>query len=131
MPGPFRLFAADSTSPHASEHAPGRPLILQAVTITLITGANEGLGRETARRLLEVGHTVLVGARDADRGRQAADELGAVFLEIDPTSDASVAAAAERVRRDYGLSRKPVQLMDGLRSISTPTSATRREASLD
>ncbi|HKA96657.1 MAG TPA: SDR family NAD(P)-dependent oxidoreductase [Streptosporangiaceae bacterium] len=48
------------------------------------------------------GHTVLAGARDAERGRRTADELGAVFLEIDPTSDASVAAAAGRVRSEYG-----------------------------
>jgi NAD(P)-dependent dehydrogenase (short-subunit alcohol dehydrogenase family) len=72
------------------------------VTITLITGANKGLGRETARRLLKVGHTVLVGARDTERGQRTAGELGAVFLAIDPTSDASVAAAAERVRSEYG-----------------------------
>jgi NAD(P)-dependent dehydrogenase (short-subunit alcohol dehydrogenase family) len=75
---------------------------LVTTTITLITGANKGLGRETARRLLEAGHTVLVGARDAERGRRTAEELGAVFVDIDPTSDASVAAAAERVRNEYG-----------------------------
>ena len=34
-------------------------------TITFITGANKGLGYETARRLIELGHTVIVGARDA------------------------------------------------------------------
>jgi NAD(P)-dependent dehydrogenase (short-subunit alcohol dehydrogenase family) len=72
------------------------------VTITLITGANKGLGRETARRLLAVGHTVLVGARDAERGQRTAEELGAVFVEIDPTSETSVDAAADRVRNDYG-----------------------------
>lgn len=77
-------------------------VILGTVTITLITGANKGLGRETARRLLQIGHTVLVGARNAERGQRTAGELGAVFLEIDPTSDASVAAAAERVRSEYG-----------------------------
>ncbi len=74
----------------------------EAMTITLITGANKGLGRETARRLLAVGHTVLVGARDVERGQRAADELGAAFLQIDPTSDVSVAAAAERVGDTYG-----------------------------
>src|SRR5215467_2008828 len=79
-----------------------RPMILGTVTITLITGANKGLGREAARRLLKVGHTVLVGARDAERGQRTANELGAVFLQIDPTSDASVAAAADRVRSKYG-----------------------------
>jgi hypothetical protein len=72
------------------------------VTLTLIAGANKGLGRETARLLLGVGHTVLVGARDAERGQRTADELAAVFLEIDPTSDASVGGAAERVWREYG-----------------------------
>ena len=77
-------------------------MILGTVTITLITGANKGLGREAARRLLKVGHTVLVGARDAERGQRTANELGAVFLQIDPTSDASVAAATELVRSEYG-----------------------------
>lgn len=72
------------------------------MTITLITGANKGLGRETARRLLELGHTVLIGARHAGRGQQAADELGGVFCEIDPTSEPSVVAAARRVQSDYG-----------------------------
>src|SRR5262249_24890362 len=78
------------------------PAILAIVTITLITGANKGLGREAARRLLEVGHQVLVGARDPERGQRTASELRAVFLEIDPTSDASVAAAARRVQRKSG-----------------------------
>ena len=72
------------------------------MTITLITGANKGLGRETARRLLEIDHTVLIGARDAERGQRTADELGGAFLKIDPTSDASVAAAAAQVRDEYG-----------------------------
>jgi NAD(P)-dependent dehydrogenase (short-subunit alcohol dehydrogenase family) len=45
------------------------------MTITLITGANKGLGYETARRLIDLGHTVLVGARDPQRGTQAAHEL--------------------------------------------------------
>ena len=44
-------------------------------TITFITGANKGLGFETARRLAELGHTVLLGARDPQRGQAAADRL--------------------------------------------------------
>jgi NAD(P)-dependent dehydrogenase (short-subunit alcohol dehydrogenase family) len=70
-------------------------------TVTLITGANKGLGHETARRLSQLGHTVLVGARDEERGTKAANELGATFVEIDPTDDRSVDAAAERVRREF------------------------------
>ena len=34
------------------------------MTTTFITGANKSLGLETARRLVEAGHTVLLGARD-------------------------------------------------------------------
>ena len=72
------------------------------MTITLITGANKGLGYETARRLIELGHTVLAGARDPQRGTKAASELGATFIQIDPTHDDSVQAAAAWVRGEYG-----------------------------
>lgn len=61
---------------------------------TLITGANKGLGFETARRLVALGHTVYVGARDRERGEAAAQKLGARFVQLDVTDDASVAAAA-------------------------------------
>ena len=72
------------------------------MTITLITGANKGLGYETARRLTGVGHTVLAGARDLDRGTRAAGELGVTFIQIDPTDDDSVDAATRRVRDEFG-----------------------------
>ena len=62
-------------------------------TITLITGANKGLGYETARRLIEQGHTVYLGARDVTRGQTAADKLGAIFVQLDVTDDMSVEAA--------------------------------------
>jgi NAD(P)-dependent dehydrogenase (short-subunit alcohol dehydrogenase family) len=71
-------------------------------TTTLITGANKGLGYETARRLKEQGHRVVVGARDADKGHQAADELGVDWVQLDVTSDASVAAAAAEVETRFG-----------------------------
>jgi len=72
------------------------------MTTTFITGANKSLGYETARRLIEAGHTVLVGARDAERGQAAADALGARFVQIDVTDDASVAAAAADVAASEG-----------------------------
>ncbi len=67
------------------------------MTTTLITGANKGLGYETARRLIAAGHTVWIGARDETRGQQAADELGATFVQLDVTDEASVASAASVV----------------------------------
>jgi NAD(P)-dependent dehydrogenase (short-subunit alcohol dehydrogenase family) len=72
------------------------------MTVTLITGANRGLGYETARRLIGLGHTVLAGARDRRRGTEAAGELGTAFIHIDPTDDSSVEAAAAQVRSEYG-----------------------------
>jgi NAD(P)-dependent dehydrogenase (short-subunit alcohol dehydrogenase family) len=73
------------------------------MTTTLITGANKGLGFETARRLIAEGHTVYAGSRDAERGRRAAERLGARMVLIDVTDDASVAAAAKTIEADGGL----------------------------
>lgn len=76
--------------------------------ISLVTGANKGIGLETARQLArDHGHTVLLGARDETRGEEAAaalraDGLDVQFLAIDPTDDASVAAAAKEVERRFG-----------------------------
>lgn len=73
------------------------------MTTTLITGANKGLGKETARRLLKAGHIVYIGARDEARGQATADDLGARFVRIDVTDDASVAAAVETIAAEGGL----------------------------
>lgn len=63
------------------------------MTITLITGANKGIGFETAKQLLELGHVVYLGARDAERGEKAAANLGARFVQLDVTDDESVSGA--------------------------------------
>jgi NAD(P)-dependent dehydrogenase (short-subunit alcohol dehydrogenase family) len=72
------------------------------MTVTLITGANKGLGRETARRLIKEGHTVYIGARSAERGEAAAAELGGWFVQLDVTDDASVADALGLINEREG-----------------------------
>ena len=62
------------------------------MTTTLITGANKGLGLETARRLIEAGHTVYAGMRDTASG-DAARALGAHLVQLDVTDQGSVDAA--------------------------------------
>jgi len=73
------------------------------VTTTLITGSNKRLGYEAARQLIAAGHTVYAGARDPELGRPAAGRLGARFVQLDVTDDASVAAAAKVIEADGGL----------------------------
>ncbi len=72
------------------------------MTVTLITGANKGIGFETARQLIELGHVVYIGARDAERGEKAAAELGARFVQLDVTDDASVADALATIAASEG-----------------------------
>jgi NAD(P)-dependent dehydrogenase (short-subunit alcohol dehydrogenase family) len=67
------------------------------MTVTLITGANKGIGFETARQLRDRGHIVYLGARDVERGQRAAAELGVRFVQLDVTDDASVTDALAAV----------------------------------
>ena len=75
--------------------------------VALVTGANKGIGYEVARQLgREHGMTVLVGARDTARGREAAEKLAAQGIDaravrLDVTDLASVAALASEIERDF------------------------------
>ena len=72
------------------------------MTVALITGANKGIGFETARQLTDAGYDVYVGARDAERGEKAAAEIGARFVQLDVTDDASVRAALAAIEAAEG-----------------------------
>ncbi|MBT2230612.1 SDR family oxidoreductase [Nonomuraea sp. NEAU-A123] len=71
-------------------------------TTALITGANKGIGFEIARLLGERGVTAIVGARDEERGKAAAEKLGQPYVRIDVTDADSVQAAAKWIEQEYG-----------------------------
>jgi NAD(P)-dependent dehydrogenase (short-subunit alcohol dehydrogenase family) len=72
--------------------------------VALVTGANKGIGLQIAKDLAARGLTVLVGSRDLARGEAAAKIVGAGAraLQLDVTDQASIAAAAERIRKELG-----------------------------
>jgi NAD(P)-dependent dehydrogenase (short-subunit alcohol dehydrogenase family) len=75
--------------------------------IALITGANKGIGLETARQLGPLGVTILLGARNLSRGEEAASTLRARGVEsrpikLDVNSETDRQAAAKLIEKDYG-----------------------------
>lgn len=96
--------------------------------VALITGANKGIGFETARQLGQAGVHVLLAARDADKAAKAAATLAAEGLPVealvlDVTDSASIAAAAAAVTTRFGhldilVNNAGVMLDDGSRKVS-------------
>lgn len=76
--------------------------------IALVTGANKGIGLEIARNLASAGCTVLLGARDAERGQEAVRRLvesgvsDVHFIDIDVTRQDTVNAAAQKIESERG-----------------------------
>jgi NAD(P)-dependent dehydrogenase (short-subunit alcohol dehydrogenase family) len=77
---------------------------LENKPIALVTGANQGIGLQIAKDLAAHGFTVLVGSRNLERGMAAAEKVGpeAHAIQLDVTVQASISAAAERIRSEYG-----------------------------
>jgi NAD(P)-dependent dehydrogenase (short-subunit alcohol dehydrogenase family) len=75
--------------------------------VALVTGANKGIGFETARQLGRLGITVLLGARDGKRGQRAAETLrvegiDARHVVLDVTDQSTIDAATVEVERQFG-----------------------------
>jgi len=75
--------------------------------VALITGANKGIGLETARQLGKLGVTILVGARDLAKGEEAAEVLRGIgvdarAIKLDVVNDADRAAAAKVIEKEFG-----------------------------
>jgi NAD(P)-dependent dehydrogenase (short-subunit alcohol dehydrogenase family) len=76
-------------------------------TVSLITGANKGIGFEIARKLGALGHAVLVGSRDKKRGKTATDQLKAAGVDahlmlLDVTHQPSIVRTALYIEQEYG-----------------------------
>src|SRR5437763_6065404 len=78
------------------------------MTVSLVTGANRGIGRGVALQLAQQGHDVILTARDAEKARAAAEEIAAetgatvTALQLDVADTGSIDAAAERVNSAWG-----------------------------
>src|SRR5271157_1625841 len=72
--------------------------------VALVTGANQGIGLQIARDLAAHDFTVLVGSRNLEKGENAAKSIGAAAhaVQLDVTDQASITAAAERIRKEFG-----------------------------
>lgn len=101
-------------------------------TVSLVTGANRGIGREVCRQLAARGHAVIVTARSARAAAYAARPIGADPLELDVTDPGSVAAAARQVEARYGrldvLVNNAATLYDTWQRAATADLAVVREA---
>lgn len=77
---------------------------MHANPVALVTGANKGIGLQIAKNLATHGLTVVVGSRNLERGEIAAKDVGydALAVQLDVTDQASIAAAAERIRTELG-----------------------------
>jgi NAD(P)-dependent dehydrogenase (short-subunit alcohol dehydrogenase family) len=75
--------------------------------IALITGANKGIGLETARQLGKLGVTILVGSRDLARGEEAVEVLSGIGVDaravkLDVANEADRAAVAKYIEKEFG-----------------------------
>lgn len=77
---------------------------MQDKPVALVTGANKGIGLQIAKDLATHGFTVLVGSRNLEQGQAAAKTVApdAHAVQLDVTNQASVSAAAERIRTEFG-----------------------------
>ncbi|MEV7542507.1 SDR family oxidoreductase [Streptomyces sp. NPDC089915] len=79
-----------------------------AAPVSLVTGGNRGIGRETARQLAGLGHTVLLSARRPEDAERAVAELASgapgtlLPCRLDVTDAEDVRTLARRVEEEFG-----------------------------
>jgi NAD(P)-dependent dehydrogenase (short-subunit alcohol dehydrogenase family) len=72
--------------------------------VALVTGGNKGIGLEIAKALVKNGLTVLIGSRNLKDGDAAAKTIreNAHPIQLDVADRASIDAAADRIRKEFG-----------------------------
>ena len=72
--------------------------------VALVSGGNRGIGLEVCRQLAERGYTVVLGSRDEERGREAAEKLGGDVhaRQLDVTDAESVDRLASSIEEEFG-----------------------------
>lgn len=80
---------------------------MSSTAIVLITGANRGLGLETARQLLQKGQQVILSCRNERKGQEAVqllqqEQLTPAFIPLDITDPQQIKAAYEWINEHYG-----------------------------
>jgi NAD(P)-dependent dehydrogenase (short-subunit alcohol dehydrogenase family) len=102
--------------------------------VALITGANKGIGLETAKQLGKLGVTILVGSRDLAKGEEAAEVLRGIgvdaqAIKLDVVNEADRAAAAKFIEQNYGkldiLINNAGVLLDGRTKNETTTTSSK------
>ena len=129
----LRGLAAPLTQPNKVTTM-GRSINLEG-KVALITGANKGIGLETARQLGKLGVTVVVGSRDLARGEQAAEVLRGVgvdarALKLDVVNEAERQAAAKYIEKEFGkldiLINNAGVMLDGMGGGNNTSTTTQR-----
>lgn len=72
--------------------------------IALVSGGNRGIGLEIVRQLAEIGNTVILGSRDEEQGRTAAERLSGdvAVRQLDVSGEKSVDRLAVSVEEEFG-----------------------------
>lgn len=68
----------------------------------IVTGGSEGIGKAIAEEFLNQGASVVIANRSAEKGQQAADELGCSFIQCDVSSYDAVADLVDRTVDEHG-----------------------------
>lgn len=75
--------------------------------IILVTGSNKGIGFEIVRQLSKLGHTVILTARNEEKGAQAIEtlkreNLSVHFITLDVTQEESIISATRKIKSEFG-----------------------------